>query len=289
MAKDKKLLQWHPAFFAGLQIELQEDVDHLTFLREYQLGTKPKQIDVLVIKKDANYSVKKNFGRFFRKYNIFEYKSPTDYLSIDDFYIGYAYVCLCKVDTASIDERKITDLTLTFVTYQYPQKFVQHLIKIHKYQIQKQEEGIYSIIGDVIPIQLLITSQLNENENLWLHVLSNQLDKHSSVITQMFTEYVQHKDNALYDSVMDIVIRANNDSFFKEENPMCQAFENVMNQKLEAREARGIEIGEARGEARLLAAKRQMVINLHNQNMPIEQIAAVVEEPVQTVMEWLQN
>ena len=101
----------------------------------------------------------------------------------------------------------------------------------------------------------------------------------------MFTEYVQHKDNALYDSVMDIVIRANNDSFFKEENPMCQAFENIMNQKLEVREARGIEIG----EARLLAAKRQMVINLHNQNMPIEQIAAVVEEPVQTIMEWLQN
>lgn len=153
------------------------------------------------------------------------------------------------------------------------------------HQIQKQEEGIYSIIGDVIPIQLLITSQLDESENLWLSVLSNQLDKHSSVTTQMFTEYVQHKDNALYDSVMDIVIRANNDSFFKEENPMCQAFENIMNQKLEVREARGIEIG----EARLLAAKRQMVINLHNQNMPIEQIAAVVEEPVQTIMEWLQN
>ena len=106
---------------------------------------------------------------------------------------------------------------------------------------------------------------------------------------QKVAEYVQHKDNALYDSVMDIVIRANNDSFFKEENPMCQAFENVMNQKLEAREARGIEIGEARGEARLLAAKRQMVINLHNQNMPIEQIAAVVEEPVQTILKWLQN
>lgn len=105
----------------------------------------------------------------------------------------------------------------------------------------------------------------------------------------MFTEYVQHKDNALYDSVMDIVIRANNDSFFKEENPMCQAFENVMNQKLEAREALGEARGIAIGEARLLATKRQMVINLHNQNMPIEQIAAVVEEPVQTKLEWLQN
>lgn len=70
---------------------------------------------------------------------------------------------------------------------------------------------------------------------------------------------------------------------------MCQAFENVMNQKLEAREALGEARGIAIGEARLLATKRQMVINLHNQNMPIEQIAAVVEEPVQTKLEWLQN
>ncbi|MFQ8957338.1 MAG: hypothetical protein ACLR6X_15910 [Mediterraneibacter gnavus] len=46
-----KMLQWHPAFFAEIQIELQEDAEHLIFENEHQLGTKPKEIDVLIIKR----------------------------------------------------------------------------------------------------------------------------------------------------------------------------------------------------------------------------------------------
>lgn len=50
--QDKTVLQWHPAFFADIQIELQEDADSLIFENEHQLGTKPMEIDVLVIKKE---------------------------------------------------------------------------------------------------------------------------------------------------------------------------------------------------------------------------------------------
>ena len=46
---DDKLLQWHPAFYAGIQIELSEEADKLIFEREHNLGTKPMLIDVLVI------------------------------------------------------------------------------------------------------------------------------------------------------------------------------------------------------------------------------------------------
>lgn len=42
------------------------------------------QIDVVIIKKCNEDAIHKNIGRIFRKYNIVEYKSPTDYLSIDD-------------------------------------------------------------------------------------------------------------------------------------------------------------------------------------------------------------
>ena len=44
--QDKTVLQWHPAFFADIQIELQEDADSLIFENEHQLGTKPMEIDV---------------------------------------------------------------------------------------------------------------------------------------------------------------------------------------------------------------------------------------------------
>ena len=47
-----KLLQWHPAFYADLQIEFREETEKLKFEREYLLiSSKPMAIDVLIIKK----------------------------------------------------------------------------------------------------------------------------------------------------------------------------------------------------------------------------------------------
>ena len=80
------LRQWHPAFFADIQIELEAERENLIFENEHQLGTKPMEIDALVIKKKSDIPINKNIGRIFRKYNIIEYKSPTDYISINDFY-----------------------------------------------------------------------------------------------------------------------------------------------------------------------------------------------------------
>ena len=48
---DGKLLQWHPAFYADLQIEFREETEKLKFEREYLLSSKPMAIDVLIIKK----------------------------------------------------------------------------------------------------------------------------------------------------------------------------------------------------------------------------------------------
>ena len=73
---EKPLLQWHPAFFAGLRIEFGEETGKLIFENEHQLGTKPKEIDVLIIKKNSSDRIRKNIGRIFRKHNILEYKSP---------------------------------------------------------------------------------------------------------------------------------------------------------------------------------------------------------------------
>ena len=50
-----QLLQWYPAFFAGLQIEFGNEAKYLSFEQEHQLGTKPMSIDVLV-KNDNEYS-----------------------------------------------------------------------------------------------------------------------------------------------------------------------------------------------------------------------------------------
>ena len=64
------LRQWHPAFFADIQIELEAERENLIFENEHQLGTKPMEIDALVIKKKSDIPINKNIGRIFRKYNI---------------------------------------------------------------------------------------------------------------------------------------------------------------------------------------------------------------------------
>lgn len=52
-APKERPLQWHPANYAGLQIELADEKEFLIFEDEHQLGTKPKAIDILIIKKSA--------------------------------------------------------------------------------------------------------------------------------------------------------------------------------------------------------------------------------------------
>ena len=95
----RKTLRWHQAIYASLKIELQEDADCLEFLREHIIGSEPVRADLLIIKKKKNRVLQKRIGRIFRTYNVVEYKSPEDYLSVDDFYKGCAYVGLYKALT----------------------------------------------------------------------------------------------------------------------------------------------------------------------------------------------
>ena len=53
-------LQWHPAFYASIQIELESESDKLIFESEHNLSKKPMRIDVLIIKKFTEDTIHKN-------------------------------------------------------------------------------------------------------------------------------------------------------------------------------------------------------------------------------------
>lgn len=141
--KGSKPLQWHLAFYASLQIELEAEADKLIFENEHTLGTKPMQIDVIVIKKETDYQVKKNLGQIFRTHNIVEYKSPDDYLSIDDFYKAYGYTCFYKASNKNVDKISVNELSITFVCKNYPKKLAEHLKEQKRMTITERYEGIY--------------------------------------------------------------------------------------------------------------------------------------------------
>lgn len=225
-SSEKKLFQWHPANYARLQIEFEDEKKYLSFEDEHQLGTKPMAIDILIIKNTEGYKVKKNIGRIFRKYNIIEYKSPDDYLSIDDFYKVYGYTCFYKADTPTVNQIEVNELTITFISRKYPRKLLRHLELERGFAIQKIESGIYYIVGDAIPIQFIVANKLSQTENLWLKGLTNQL--HNYELTAALTkDYYEHKQNTLYESVMDIIMRANKKQF-EEANNMCEAMKEFI-------------------------------------------------------------
>ena len=237
----KKLLQWHPAFYAGLQIEFGEEADKLIFKREYNLSTKPMQIDVLVIKKKTDEVIHKNIGCIFRKYNIIEYKSPTDYLSIDGFYKVYGYTCFYKSSSKLMNDIKITDMTITFVCKKIPRELAKHLIKVHGFAIEKKGKGIYYINGDIIPMQLIVTSELSEEENLWLKSMTDELEN-LDTIEMLSREYGKHEHEELYKSVMNIIIRANKEKF-EEVKGMCEALKELFANEIETSRYEGRQEG----------------------------------------------
>ena len=222
----KPILQWHPAFYAGIQIEFEAERDKLIFENEHQLGTKPKQIDVLIIKKNSDEPIHKNIGRIFRKHNIIEYKSPTDYLSIDDFYLVYGYACLYKADSATANTIPVNEITLSFVCHKFPQEVIKHLNSIRKYTIEKQEDGVYYVKGDFFPIQIIHTKKLSKNTNLWLRNLTDTLKNKDDILTLM-TEYSTKMENKLYSSVMEIIAQAN-EKKFEEVGIVCDTLKRII-------------------------------------------------------------
>ena len=98
-------------------------------------------------------------------------------------------------------------------------------------EISAEAVGIYSVKGDYLPIQILLVNQLPEKDYLWLRNLTNRLESPATV-DKLTSEYQKHKDQNLYQSVMDIIIRANKEKFEEARN-MCEALRELFADELE--------------------------------------------------------
>ena len=231
----KDTIQWHPAFQASIQIEFEAEAEKLTFEPEHLLSKKPMQMDELIIKVAENEAIHKNIGRIFRRYNIIEYKSPDDNLTINDFYKVYGYYCFYQSDTDKICEIPPEELTITFICNHFPRKMVQHLKEFRRLNIIHVEAGIYYITGDAFPIQLLVTRELDPKENLWLQSLCNNMSKPEE-IEALLKEYEAKKKSKLYQAAMEVITRANWDAVKEVKETMCEALKELMAEEFQEQE-----------------------------------------------------
>ena len=231
MVQNMGKLQWHPAFDAALHIELEEDLNILDIKNEYTLSKKPMRLDILIVKKEGSRKVKKTFGHIFRQHNIIEYKSPEDYLSINDFYKVYGYTCFYQSDTEKVCEIHPTELTITFVSYYYPRKMIEHLQKERKLEVRRYAQGIYHLEGDQIPIQVVVTKELSEQDYYWLQNLRTDLEGREE-INELVRRYEERKSSRYYQAVMDLIVRANKEKM-EEERYMCEALHELFAEDVE--------------------------------------------------------
>ena len=135
-------IQWHPAFYNAILLELEKHRKHLDFVFEHVLNTGPLKIDVLIIKKARGARIRKNIAQIFRGVNICEFKSPGDHVSIRDFLKVYA--CLYASAEKGAD---IRNMTLTFVASCHPRKLLGYLQQERGYGIEKNGPGCILSVG----------------------------------------------------------------------------------------------------------------------------------------------
>jgi hypothetical protein len=271
-------IAWHPAFVEAIQLELSQYRDVLEFVPECQLTAEPLKIDIVIIKKTRDIIIEKNIAAIFRSENILEYKSPTDYVSVKDFYKVYGYVCLY----ASLNEVPITDLTISFVESRYPKDLLAHLKRIRGYAVEEKSPGIYTVTGDIIPIQIIDNRRLSADENLWLRELDNKLDVMR--ISRISGEIGRLGKTARVGAYLDAIGRANPEKI-EEALRMSRSgltFEKVLEDAglIAKAEARGEAKGEARGEAQ---GKEKIAKNLIKIGLPLEKVAEATGLDLETV------
>ena len=215
-------LQWHPAFCSALRLELLEDAENLEFTDEFQLTEKPLQIDCTVVKVKKNCRIKNEIGKIFRKYNIFEYKSPKDELNIDTFYKAVAYACLYKVLPNHVDEIQAEEITITLIRDRKPVKLLQKLSS-DGYECRKETAGIYYVSGVMFPVQIIASSELDMDLHVQLKALTDNLDeplmwKYLQEVS-VFTE----REKNLADVVLQVIVNSNMEKVQngKEVNRQC--------------------------------------------------------------------
>ncbi len=231
---DRKI-QWHPGFTAAMHLELSEYKDKLVFEKEYNLNTKPLEIDLLIIKKESDAHISNEIGRFFKGHNILEYKSPEDHLNIDSFFKTMAYACLYKSYADTVDGIHTDDITISIVREAKPQGIFRYFQE-DNFQITSTFQGIYYMKGPFpFPAQIVVTRELDPKEHTWLRALSGKLDEKDIQNLLTYTNRLTGKaEREMADSVLDVSVKANKQIIKKlmGDEFMCNALMEIMEPKI---------------------------------------------------------
>jgi len=229
LAKHEKIY-WHSAHHEALQLELYKYKDALEFKKEHELSKEALRMDTLVIKKTRDIQISKNIGKIFKNHNVVEYKSENDNFSFWDYQrvLGYTFIY------SSFEKVPMSDITISISLTIYPRELIKTLENNYGYTIQDFGNGIYYINGADIPIQILESKRLSEDENLFLRNLRSNLSSGDMAKTlQSYNKLKPLDDKNIF---LDRLVKANPSAFVE---AMTMFTEGVKDIFLEGAEKHG--------------------------------------------------
>ena len=220
-------INWHKGFVSAMKLELLADKDRLTFNDEYLLSGGSKRIDLLIIKNESAEKMHRLVGAVFERYNIYEYKNPTDSMTFGDFFKTLSYVCTYLEENKEHDRYKLNEYTMTLIRDTYPKSLFGELKK-NGIEPKQVSEGVY-IIEERMPFktQILVTSRMDEDYT-WLRALTKNpsIEKLRGIVNKTESLTPDSKKDA--DTVMNVFTDVNEEYMIglrenEEEKHMCEA------------------------------------------------------------------
>jgi len=260
-------IYWHGAHFEALQLELHEYEDALVFKKEHELSKEALRMDTLVIKKIKNVQIDKNIGKIFKNHNIVEYKSEKDNFSFWDYQkiLGYAFIY------SSFEKVQMSEMTISISLTIFPRELVKTLEAERGFTVQDEGNGIYYIHGEIVPIQILESKNLSEDENLFLRNLRSNLSGEDMLKT--LKSYKERKPLDAKNVFLDRIVKANPSAFMEAMN-MSEAVKEIF---LEGAEKYGWLEDK-------FADKKQIARKLLARGDSAEDVAEVMEMPIEAII-----
>ena len=280
-APDK--LQWHPAFCAAAGLEFHEDIERLELKPEYNLSKEPIRIDLLIIKEGSTGQIKNEIGHIMRTYNVIEYKSPEDALTIDDFYKTIGYACLYKGYGEYVDAVPINELTISIFRETRPEKMFLTLQR-YGHKIEERYPGIYYVTEHLpIPAQIIVTQELEPGEHRSLRILSNHAKKEDiEEFLRNVEEMNTPRDRQNVEAVLQVSVKANDELYreIRRDANMCDALRELMKDDIEREVSAARKLGESEGEVRGKAmgevvGEAKIILKMNRSGMSTENIASI--------------
>ena len=128
----------------------------------------------------------------------------------------------------------------------------------------------------MIPVQLIVLSQLDPSEYLWLSCLSKHITAETPLVN-LRQAYAPHQDDPLYQTIMDAIIRANLSE--GGESLMCDALYELFADQLDQRHQEGISQGISQGINQGISQSMNLILKLISDNRSSE-IERVASDPV---------